>query len=176
MAGGGPHLFSSPEPAVVPAQKALGALWSQERPDPSPDWHGFKLEVVGGGGKGSNAKRSFTFCATWSNQVCAKHHHSLRSDVLSASFGEEAEVVKAFAPMVLSPEGEGRRQHVRVSSSDWARKVPTLQRGGTAKGLHSGEQASRACRGRGGPSGGLRVDFFETGWLWVLGKLFPKRV
>lgn len=102
MAEGGPHLFSSPEPAVVPAQKALGGLWSQERPDPSPDWHGFKLEVVGGGGKGSNAKRSFTFCATWSNQVCAKHHHSLHSDVLSASFGEEAEVVKAFAPMVLS--------------------------------------------------------------------------
>ena len=59
-------------------------------------------EVVGGGGKGSNAKRSFTFCATWSNQVCAKHHHSLHSEALSASFGEEAEVVKAFAPVVLS--------------------------------------------------------------------------
>lgn len=112
---------------MVPAQKALGGLWSQERPDPFPDWHGFKLEVVGGGGKGSNAKRSFTVHATWSDQVCVKHHHSLHSDVLSANFGEEAEVVKAFAPMVLS-RGEGRRQHIRVHSSDWARRVPTLQR------------------------------------------------
>ena len=89
---------------MVPAQKAMGGLWSQERPDPFPDWHGFKLEVVGGGGKGSNAKRSFTFRATRSNQVCAKHHHSLHSEALSASFGEKAEVVKAFAPVVLSRE------------------------------------------------------------------------
>lgn len=79
-----------------------GGGFGVERLDPFPDWHGFKLEVVGGGGKGSNAKRSFTFCATWSNQVCAKHHHSLHSEALSASFGEEAEVVKAFAPVVLS--------------------------------------------------------------------------
>lgn len=71
---------------------------------------------------------------------------------------------------------------MREGDNTYGSPVVTGQKGanitevGTAKGLHSGEQASRACRGRGGPSGGLRVDFFETGWLWVLGKLFPKRV
>lgn len=50
-------------------------------------------------------------------------------------------------------------------------------RGGDSKGTCTVvSKPAEHAEGRGSPSGGLRVDFFETGWLWVLGKHFPKRV
>lgn len=105
------------------------------------------------------------------NQVCAKHCHSLHSDVLSASLGEEAKVVKASAPVAL-PGGWGRG--VKVHSSDWARRVRTY-RGGDNRGTSTVVSKSADLgEGRGSPSGGWRVNFFETGGAAGIRETFSK--
>lgn len=170
MVGAGPALlFSSPEPALVPAQQTLGGF-GVKRDHTPPLAYGFKLVGRGEDGKGSSSKLE-PFVPPGLNQVCAKHCHSLHSDVLSASLGEEAKVVKASAPVAL-PGGWGRG--VKVHSSDWARRVRTY-RGGDNRGTSTVVSKSADLgEGRGSPSGGWRVNFFETGGAAGIRETFSK--
>lgn len=72
-------------------------------------------------------------------------------------------MVKAFA-LWSFPEGEEETTSLRVPSSDWSERGQHYREVGTARACTVVSKPAEHAEA-GGPSGGLRVDFFETGWL-----------